>query len=176
MPPARKTGTKKSEAAKPAAKKPAAATKPSGRPKKPAASTSQPTKQQVKEQVRKYRKRADKYKNNPEKAEALLREAEEKARKNPGPMSARLQDLATLIRLARAYFGGAYRDVPWDTIALVVAAIAYFVSPIDLIPDFIPVAGYLDDATVIGFVLASVNNDLHNFREWEARKQLGVEA
>jgi uncharacterized membrane protein YkvA (DUF1232 family) len=57
--------------------------------------------------------------------------------------------------------------VPWETIVWAIAAIIYFVSPIDLIPDFIPVVGYLDDVVVIGWVAASISTDIENFREWE---------
>ena len=62
--------------------------------------------------------------------------------------------LTALIRLTRAYFSKQYIDVPWQTIVLAIAALIYFVSPIDLIPDFIPVVGYLDDVAVISFVAA----------------------
>lgn len=36
------------------------------------------------------------------------------------------------------------------------------------VPDVIPVVGYVDDAAVIGFVVASIYTDLNNFRDWEA--------
>jgi uncharacterized membrane protein YkvA (DUF1232 family) len=39
--------------------------------------------------------------------------------------------------------------VPWYAKALAVAVAAYALSPIDLIPDFIPVAGYLDDVILV---------------------------
>ena len=51
--------------------------------------------------------------------------------------------------------------------ALAIAAILYFVNPFDVIPDFIPGFGYLDDATVIGFVIASIGSDIRKFRRWE---------
>jgi uncharacterized membrane protein YkvA (DUF1232 family) len=76
----------------------------------------------------------------------------------------------TLVRLVRAHSGGRYRDVPWETIALAIGALIYFLSPIDLIPDPIPVAGYVDDAAVVAFVVASLHADLNNFREWEEEK------
>jgi uncharacterized membrane protein YkvA (DUF1232 family) len=45
----------------------------------------------------------------------------------------------------------AYRDprVPWYAKAVAAATVAYAVSPIDLIPDFIPVLGYLDDLLIV---------------------------
>ena len=162
--------TSQSSSSRAKAKAPTAKSAPRKSANKPPAIS----KAQVKEQADKYKSKADKYRNDPKKAEALLKEAEKKARKNPGPISGRMQDLATLLRLVRAYFSREYTDVPWETVALAIGAVAYFVSPIDLIPDFIPVAGYVDDAAVIGFVIASAANDLHNFREWEAHQQLGT--
>lgn len=41
--------------------------------------------------------------------------------------------------------------VPWYAKALAVAVAAYALSPIDLIPDFIPVVGYLDDLVIVPF-------------------------
>jgi uncharacterized membrane protein YkvA (DUF1232 family) len=46
--------------------------------------------------------------------------------------------------------------VPRRTKLLLAALIAYLVLPFDLVPDFIPVAGYLDDAVVIAFALRHV--------------------
>ena len=39
--------------------------------------------------------------------------------------------------------------VPWYTKCLAMAVVGYAVSPIDLIPDFIPVLGYLDDLIIV---------------------------
>ena len=44
-------------------------------------------------------------------------------------------------------------DVSGTEKVLVIAALLYLVSPVDLVPDFIPVAGLLDDAAVAGLVL-----------------------
>ena len=128
------------------------------------------TRKQAEEQTKEYRSKAERYKNDPEATDRLLKEAQAKAKKQKGPLSGRFDDIMTLVRLVRAYFKGQYRDVPWETIAMAIGALIYFISPIDLIPDFIPVVGYVDDAAVIGFVVASVYTDLNNFRDWEANQ------
>lgn len=70
----------------------------------------------------------------------------------------------------RACVKGEYKTVPKGTIAAVVFALLYFISPIDLIPDPIPVVGYLDDAAVIAACVKMVGADLQRFRDWEAEQ------
>ena len=48
------------------------------------------------------------------------------------------------------------RAIPWSTRLWVYALLVYLASPIDLIPDFIPVIGYADDAIITSFVLRYV--------------------
>ena len=45
----------------------------------------------------------------------------------------------------------AYKDprVPWYAKAFIIATVGYALSPVDLIPDFIPVLGFLDDLIII---------------------------
>ena len=75
--------------------------------------------------------------------------------------------LKAFFRLMKAYIRREYTDVPWGSIALVAGAIIYFVSPIDLLLDWIPLAGFIDDAAVLVFVLRQVKIDLAKFQEWE---------
>jgi uncharacterized membrane protein YkvA (DUF1232 family) len=54
------------------------------------------------------------------------------------------------------YFGARDPRVPWYAKAVAVAVAAYALSPIDLIPDFIPVVGYLDDLIIVPLGIALV--------------------
>ncbi len=49
-----------------------------------------------------------------------------------------------------------HRDTPWYAKALAAVTVAYALSPIDLIPDFIPVLGYLDDMLLLPLLAAGV--------------------
>jgi uncharacterized membrane protein YkvA (DUF1232 family) len=86
-----------------------------------------------------------------------------------GPVSEVLDDFKTLGRLVAAYSRGDYRDIPLDSLVMVIAGLVYVVSPIDLIPDALPVAGYADDAVAVGFVIRQVHHELTAFRAWDAK-------
>lgn len=51
--------------------------------------------------------------------------------------------------LCAVYLASRDPRVPWYTKALALVVVAYALSPIDLIPDFIPVIGYLDDVVLL---------------------------
>ena len=116
-------------------------------------------------------KSAREYRNAPERAMHLVAEAAQKAERHKGSLRRVISDLATLVRLVRAWFGKEYREVPWQTIAIALGAIIYFVNPFDAIPDFIPGVGYLDDALVIGVTVKSIKTALDAFKVWESDKK-----
>lgn len=64
---------------------------------------------------------------------------------------ARLRDWARAIKrdVTAVYLASRDPRVPWPAKVLAVCIAAYALSPIDLIPDFIPVLGYLDDAILL---------------------------
>jgi uncharacterized membrane protein YkvA (DUF1232 family) len=72
-----------------------------------------------------------------------------------------------MLRLIRAYSQGNYRDVPESTLVVIIAAIIYVVSPLDVIPDALPALGYLDDATVLALAARRARQTLDDFMLWE---------
>ena len=70
----------------------------------------------------------------------------------------RWKQLARSIKLDAHALYLAARDprVPWYAKAVALAVAAYALSPIDLIPDFIPVIGYLDDLVIVPLGIALV--------------------
>jgi uncharacterized membrane protein YkvA (DUF1232 family) len=89
-----------------------------------------------------------------------------------GRLRGLLPDLALVARMLRAHFTRGYRDVSPRTIALALLTALYLLTPIDLIPDFIPVVGYLDDVVVLGFLLKAIRADLDRFADWERRGEV----
>jgi len=79
------------------------------------------------------------------------------------------QDLKLLIPLIKDYWKGTYRDVSVKSIVIFVAALAYIISPIDLIPDYIIGFGQIDDAVILGLSLYFLEKDLRKYKEWKDR-------
>ena len=75
--------------------------------------------------------------------------------------------IKAFVRMIKAYLKKDYKEVPWKTLVLIVAALLYFIFPLDLVPDFIPIAGFIDDSLVLLWVGKSVKDDLERFLEWE---------
>lgn len=114
-----------------------------------------------------YRRRAEQEAEEPGRVRAIARRAGDKLREHRGQLGALRYDLPVLLRLARAWARGDYRRIPWKSLVVLVAGLLYFLSPVDAIPDFIPVLGFLDDAAVIAYVLRSIQKDVRAFEEWE---------
>ena len=72
------------------------------------------------------------------------------------------------VRMWRAYGKKKYRVFPWRTVAAFLVSLAYLFDPFDIIPDYLPVIGYIDDAAVFGLLVAAIRRDVGKYLEWEA--------
>ncbi|MFT6855732.1 MAG: uncharacterized membrane protein YkvA (DUF1232 family) [Cyclobacteriaceae bacterium] len=69
--------------------------------------------------------------------------------------------------MIKAYFNGDYRSFSYQTIVMFVFSLVYFITPIDLIPDFIPALGLTDDLSILYMVIKSAAIDIERYQEWE---------
>lgn len=72
-----------------------------------------------------------------------------------------------LLGMLKDIKNGAYKNVPWLTIATIVMVLLYVLNPLDLVPDFIPLVGYLDDATILTLGVGWIQSDLHRYLDWK---------
>jgi uncharacterized membrane protein YkvA (DUF1232 family) len=93
------------------------------------------------------------------------------ALEQPGALATSMEavraDLATSVLLVKAWVAGEYRGIATSSLVLIVAAILYFVAPLDAVPDIIPIGGFLDDAALIALVASQVKSELNAFRFWQ---------
>ena len=69
--------------------------------------------------------------------------------------------------MLKDYKKGIYQTVPWFTIAAIGLSLLYVLNPLDMIPDFIPGVGYVDDFALFTIVLRFIQTDLHSYLDWK---------
>ena len=82
--------------------------------------------------------------------------------------------LQTMLRLVRAHHRGEYAEVSDNALLWIIAALNYLVDPFDLIPDKTPFLGFVDDATVVEFVVDRTRQTLDDFMTWETASPAGL--
>lgn len=64
---------------------------------------------------------------------------------------------------------GRYKDYNGASLTLSVAAILYVVSPLDIVPDILPV-GFLDDVAIVTWAVSCLNKELENYGLWRQKQ------
>lgn len=115
-------------------------------------------------------KEAEKLLENEDKLERFLQRLEKKLKIIP-IAGDKLAVVPVMASLLKNYAEKEYTDIPIGTIIAIISALMYFVSPIDFVPDSIPVLGYFDDAAVVAACWKLVQSDVDGYVEW--RKENG---
>ncbi|GAB3240373.1 hypothetical protein GCM10027346_34430 [Hymenobacter seoulensis] len=114
--------------------------------------------------------KAEEYIKKPTRMKQLLNDAYQKAsdKNDVGTIAHEAwETLQSLFRLIRTSVSGEYTGLPTSTVIAAVAVTIYFLSPIDLIPDFIPVLGLLDDVALVAWFSTTIKEEMDKFLEWE---------
>ena len=77
-----------------------------------------------------------------------------------------LKNVRVLYSLFKDTVDGKYK-LPPASLAMIGGGLLYFILPTDLIPDFIPVIGYLDDLAVLTTIMNTLNKEIKEYRVWQ---------
>lgn len=127
----------------------------------------------LKELEKSYAEAEEVLKDN-DKIERLLQRLEKKLKVIPVVGEA-LSDIPVFASLLRSYAKKEYTDIPIGSMIAIVGALMYFVSPVDLIPDFVPFAGYVDDGLVVAACLKLVESDIKEYISWREKNGKTIE-
>ncbi len=110
--------------------------------------------------------------HSPQRLLDLLERATKKSESQPnGSLGKTLESVKVMIRLVTAYAKGDYRAIALDNLALIVAALVYFVMPLDALPDFIAMLGLMDDAALLAWTWGAVKDEVERFLQWELAQE-----
>ncbi|MRX73849.1 DUF1232 domain-containing protein [Bacillus lacus] len=124
----------------------------------------------VKRMILKLKPQAEEISQNKAKTDKLLKKAKSKRRKSKFPLQSGVENFTLLFHALKSWRSGEYPHFPKKSVILITAGILYFVTPIDLIPDFLFGIGLLDDAAVLAFVVNEISKDLAEYKEWKDNK------
>ena len=127
-------------------------------------------KQQALEELQSRYQKADALLRDDAKMEPFLEKLENKLKWIPF-VRQELKMIPILISMVRSYWKKDYTRVPRRTMLAIVSALIYFLSPIDVIPDWIPVLGQMDDALVVATCWKLVNKDVEDYRQWQKERK-----
>ena len=116
-----------------------------------------------------YRKAAS-YLNDPGKLSILVNTATKKISNFDRPeneVKNLISRVKVFMRMIRAYLKKEYTQTPWKTMLAIIAGLIYFVTPMDIIPDFIPVSGMVDDFAVLIWIFNNFQKDIDAYLSWE---------
>lgn len=94
-----------------------------------------------------------------------LNRAEEKA---PN-LNEKMGDFKLLVAMGRDSLAGRYKMNKWN-LSIIVATVAYVLSPLDAIPDVIPVLGWLDDVTIVGYAISKLSVEMRRYKSYIENK------
>ena len=123
---------------------------------------------------RRAKEKASSIAGDKEKMQSLLSASKEKLHNlkfEDSKISRLGNNLRVIIRIIQAYVNGSYRELPWKSLLSLLGGLIYFMMPIDLIPDFIPFTGLLDDFTVVMVISGAFQQDIEDFLTWEDLKK-----
>jgi len=93
---------------------------------------------------------------------------QEKIDKAYPALKSALKNVRVLYALFKDAVNGKYK-LPPASVAMIGGGLLYFILPADLIPDFIPVAGYLDDLAVLTTIMNALNKEISAYRLWKEK-------
>ena len=125
------------------------------------------------EEIQKRFKNAEALLKDDVRMESFLEKIEKKIKWIPF-LAQEFKNIPTMVSMVRSYLRGNYTKIPKRTILAIVSALIYFLSPIDVVPDWIPLLGQLDDAIVIASCWNLVNKDVEDYRQWKKESTLKV--
>ncbi|MFB2119837.1 YkvA family protein [Parapedobacter sp. 2B3] len=86
-----------------------------------------------------------------------------KAASKSAYLDEKVDEFRLLIAMGKDVFAGRYRMDKWN-LSIIAATIAYVISPLDAVPDVIPLMGWVDDATIVAYAVSKLTDEINKYK------------
>lgn len=86
-----------------------------------------------------------------------------KAESKSAYLDEKVDEFRLLISMVRDVFAGRYHMDKWN-LSIIVATIAYVISPLDAIPDLVPLMGWADDVTIVAYAVSKLTDEIRKYK------------
>lgn len=87
----------------------------------------------------------------------------DKADEMAGKLDEKTDDFKLLVSMAKDTLSGRYKMDKWN-MSVIIGTIVYVISPLDAIPDVVPILGWLDDVTIVTYALTKLKDEILQYR------------
>ncbi len=89
-------------------------------------------------------------------------------------LSDRKAEFKLILAMAGDSIKGRYK-IGKLNLGIIVATVVYVISPLDAIPDVIPVLGWVDDVAIISYALSKLKSEVFKYQKWVASMETGID-
>ncbi len=82
-----------------------------------------------------------------------------------------MEHVQLFLRMIKRSLAGEYSAFSHKTLLSLVFGLLYFVTPMDVVPDFIPLLGFSDDLSIVYFIIKNFKSDIEAFKVWELNQE-----
>ncbi len=83
-------------------------------------------------------------------------------------LDGKVDEFKLLIAMCKDVFAGRYHMNKWN-MSVIIATIVYVISPLDAVPDVLPIVGWLDDVTIVGYAVAKLSEEIKKYKLFKQR-------
>jgi len=94
-----------------------------------------------------------------------------KAESKSAYLNEKVEEFRLLISMGKDVFSGRYHMNKWN-LSIIVATIAYVVSPLDAIPDLVPFMGWMDDVTIVAYAVSKLTDEINKYKAFTQAKMV----
>ncbi|MFC7522956.1 YkvA family protein [Parapedobacter sp. GCM10030251] len=95
-----------------------------------------------------------------------------KAESKSAYLDEKVEEFRLLISMSKDVIAGRYHMNKWN-LSIIIATIAYVISPLDAVPDVLPLMGWMDDVTIVTYAVSKLTEEIKKYKAFTQARLAG---